>query len=104
MTVANALSTVVRLADKLARDLPRNLDVATLQYAVHQLAAALAKPSTAQPPMSASPRKQSRGLHHIQAKRHRRPGYWAERKRIQRARAKTGTPVAAVTVRTPGPP
>jgi hypothetical protein len=77
-TVANALSTVVRMADKLAHDIPRSLDVATLRYAVHQLAAALAKPPTAPIPT----RKQSRS---------RQPGYWAERKRVQRARGKTGT-------------
>jgi hypothetical protein len=75
--------------------MPRNLDVATLHFAVRQLAAALAKPPTADAPVSTPPPKQSRG---------RRPGYWAERKHIQRARAKTGTPVAAVTVRTPGAP
>ena len=102
MTVANALSTVVRLADKLAHDIPRSLDVATLRYAVHQLAAALAKPPTADATISPPPRKQSRGRHYVRAKG-RRPGYWAERKRIQCARAKTATPVIAIAVKTPEP-
>jgi hypothetical protein len=79
MTTADALNAVVHLADKLARDLPRSLDVAALRYAVRQLAAALAKPPTAKAPTSVPRCKQSSGW---------RPGYWAERKRIQRARHK----------------
>ena len=94
MIVADALTAVMHLANKFARDLPRNLDAAALRYAVHQLACALAKPPAPEPLVRAPPRTQSRG---------RRPGYWAERKRIQRARAKTATSVIAVAVKTPEP-
>jgi hypothetical protein len=94
MIVADALTAVTHLANKLARDLPRNLDAAALRYAAHQLARALAKPPAPEPLVCAPPRTQSRD---------RRPGYWAERKRIQRARAKTATPVIAVAVKTPEP-
>jgi len=53
-----------------------------LRYAVHELAAALAKPSTANAPISPPPRKQLRGRHYVRSKR-RTPRYWAERKRIR---------------------
>jgi hypothetical protein len=77
-TGVDTLTTIVHFANKLAHDLPRNLDAAALKYAARELAIALAKPPTTEPFASALPRKQ----------RGRRPGYWAERKRIQRARHK----------------
>jgi hypothetical protein len=60
---------VIHLADKLAYDIPRNLDVAMFHHAVHQLAAALAKPPTGDAPISPPPRKQSCGRH-VRAKCH----------------------------------
>jgi hypothetical protein len=77
-TTVDALTTIVHFADKLAHDLPRNLDAATLTYAARELAVALGAPAAARALVSAPPRKHQR----------RRPGYWAEGKRIQRARKK----------------
>jgi hypothetical protein len=81
--VADALTTVKRLADRLANDLPRNLDVATLRYAVRQLVAATPRPAA----KSVSKRR----------RRIVRPGYWAERKRAQRARIRAAKAATQVT-------
>jgi hypothetical protein len=80
-TAVDSLTTIAYLANKLARDLPRNLDAAALKYAAHELAIALGAPAAARSLVPAPPRKQPR----------RPPGYWAARKRIQRARRKNKT-------------
>jgi hypothetical protein len=76
-STVETLSTVIHFANKLAHDLPRNLDAAALKYAARELAVALGAPARALVP--ALPRKRSS---------RRPPGYWAARKRIQRARRK----------------
>jgi hypothetical protein len=73
MAVADPLNVAMRMANKLADDLPRNLDIAILRHTIHQLAAA------ARPAAKPAPKRR----HRVVA-----PGYWALRKRIQRARAK----------------
>jgi hypothetical protein len=83
MAIADPLTVAMRMANKLADDLPRNLDAAILRHAVRQLAAA-------QPAAKPVARKRRRRIV--------RPGYWAQRKRIQRARiraAKTATAAEA---------
>jgi hypothetical protein len=82
MPVADALTTIMRLADRLANDQPRNLDVATLRYAVRQLVTATA------PPAAVPIRKRGRRVV--------APGYWALRKRVQRARAKAVAAAARI--------
>jgi hypothetical protein len=78
-TTVETLSTVIHFANKLAHDLPRNLDAAALKYAARELAIALgAMPTAAGAITFTPPRQQPR----------RPPGYWAARKRIQRARRK----------------
>jgi hypothetical protein len=67
MPVADTLTTAVRLADKIASDIPRNLDIATLRYAIHQLAA--------QRPAAVPVRKRRRRIVPLH--------YWRDRKRIQ---------------------
>ena len=70
MAVADPLNVAVRLANKIACDIPRNLDIAMLRHTIHQLAA--------QRPTAVLVRKRRRRI--VPA------GYWALRKRIQRAR------------------
>ena len=81
MAIADPLTVAMRMANKLADALPRNLDAASLRYVIRQLVTA-ARQSTAKPPR----------------KRRRRrivpAGYWALRKRIQRARAKAAKAAA----------
>jgi hypothetical protein len=79
MPVADALTAAVYLADKLARDIPRNIDAAALRYALHQLA-------DAQRPAAKPVRKRRRRVV--------APGYWAARKRAQRARARAAQTAA----------
>jgi hypothetical protein len=76
----DTLSVAVRLADKIACDIPRNLDIASLRYTIHQLAA--------QRPAAAVPAR----------KRRRRvvaAHYWRDRKRVQRARIRAAKAAAA---------
>jgi hypothetical protein len=75
MAVADPLNVAMRMANKLADDLPRNLDAAILRHAIRQLAAAQRPIPTTKPV-------------HKRRRRIVKPGYWALRKRIQRARAR----------------
>jgi hypothetical protein len=68
------LAVVVQIANKLVRDMPRNLDIAHLAYEVRQLARAVGADASTSGTGGAGKRWR------------RRPGYWAERKRIQRAK------------------
>jgi hypothetical protein len=77
--VSTIIANVVRLADQLAREQPRSLDIAIARYQIHQLAKELAKPGASPEPSPSPPHR----------RRRRAPGYWAERKRIQRARNKS---------------
>jgi hypothetical protein len=76
---ADPLTAAMYLANKLVRDIPRNLDAAALQYALHQLAAVVR-------PAAKPARKRRRRIVPV--------GYWALRKRIQRARAKAAKAAA----------
>jgi hypothetical protein len=67
----NELAVVVRIADRLAHDQPRNLDVLHLCHQVHQLARAAAV-ETSTSGISVGKRKRD----------------WARIKRAQRARAR----------------
>ena len=82
MVVADSLGLMVRLVDKIASDLPRNLDIAILRHTVREFAAA-ARP--APKPV----RKRRRRIV--------RAGYWAERKRAQRARARAAKAATEAT-------
>jgi hypothetical protein len=87
MPVADPLHVAMRMANKLADDLPRNLDAAILRHAVRQLVTA-----TPQPTPKPMPKRRRRIV---------RPGYWAERKRAQRARIRAAK---AATGRRPDMP
>jgi hypothetical protein len=79
--ISKALNEIVRLAEELARQPPRSLDIAIVRYQAHQLAAELATGAWLEPP-PASPRRRGRRRRVVA------PGYWAQRKRLQRARIK----------------
>ena len=83
MAVADPLHVAMRMANKLAHVLPRNLDIAILRHAVRQLVTATASPAAVP----------------IRKRRRRvvRAGYWAERKRAQRARARAAKAATEAT-------